>query len=250
MDTKFVKVKKETDYTVVDNTFIKDNRLSWKAKGVMTYLLSLPSDWVIHLTEIETHATDGKDSLRSAITELKKYGYLISEQKKDESGRFCETIYTVLEKPYTEKPQAVKPKTEKPPLLNTNNNKVLNIQNTDKTTCVAQKDNGYQEVTKVYFDNFKKLYDSGRVKTEKPFFSARSGKAIKDVLSKLPKENVVTVLNNAMNDNWIVEQGYTLTTILSESQINKLLNARPQQKPQFKNFDKQSLADKDFFSQQ
>lgn len=117
------------------------------------------------------------------------------------------------------------------------------------TTSIAEGSD-YQEVTKVYFDNFKKLYDSGKVKTEKPFFSARSGKAIKDVLSKLPKENVVTVLNNAMNDNWIVEQGYTLTTILSESQINKLLNARPQQKPQYKNFDKQSLADKDFFSQQ
>ena len=53
METKFIKTKKETNYTVLDNTFIQDTRLSWKAKGVMTYLLSLPDDWVIHLSEID-----------------------------------------------------------------------------------------------------------------------------------------------------------------------------------------------------
>ena len=60
MDTKFIKTKKEKNFTVLDNTFIKDTRLSWKAKGLMTYLLSLPDDWTIHLSEIEQHATDGK----------------------------------------------------------------------------------------------------------------------------------------------------------------------------------------------
>ena len=116
METKFIKAKKETNYTVLDNTFIQDTRLSWKAKGVMTYLLSLPDDWVIHLSEIERHATDGKDSLRSAINELKKYGYILTEQKKDASGRFCESVYTVYEKPkipYAEKPLAENPYTEK-----------------------------------------------------------------------------------------------------------------------------------------
>ena len=76
MDTKFIKTKKEKNYTVLDNTFIKDTRLSWKAKGLMTYLLSLPDDWTIHLSEIEQLATDGKSALLSAINELKEFGYL------------------------------------------------------------------------------------------------------------------------------------------------------------------------------
>ena len=129
-ETKFIKTKKDKNYTVLDNTFIQDLRLTWKAKGLMTYLLSLPDDWCIHLSELEDHAADGKDSLKTAIKELKIYGYLIATQKKNEAGRFCETVYTVIEKPLAEKPLA-----EKPPLLNTNIqstniNKVLNKQST------------------------------------------------------------------------------------------------------------------------
>ena len=139
-ETKFIKTKKDKNYTVLDNTFIQDLRLTWKAKGLMTYLLSLPDDWCIHLSELEEHAADGKDSLKTAIKELKIYGYLIATQKKNEAGRFCETVYTVIEKPLAEKPLA-----EKPPLLNTNIqstnvNKVLNEQSTNNTNITANVD--------------------------------------------------------------------------------------------------------------
>ena len=154
-ETKFIKTKKDKNYTVLDNTFIQDLRLTWKAKGLMTYLLSLPDDWCIHLSELEEHAADGKDSLKTAIKELKIYGYLIATQKKNEAGRFCETVYTVIEKPLAEKPLAEKPLAEKPlaekplaekpPLLNTNIqstniNKVLNKQSTNNTNITANVD--------------------------------------------------------------------------------------------------------------
>jgi hypothetical protein len=80
-ETKFIRGRKDRNYTVMDNTFLKDVRLSWKAKGVMAYLLSLPDDWQIYLSEIETHSPDGKSSLASAINELKEYGYLKAEEE-------------------------------------------------------------------------------------------------------------------------------------------------------------------------
>ena len=146
-DTKFIKTKKEKNYTVLDNTFIKDVSLSWKAKGLMTYFISLPDDWVIHLSEIEKHANDGMGSLRSAINELKEHGYLKAEQKKV-NGKFAEMIYTIIEnpnsplneiphteKPHTENPHTEDPYTENRTQLNTNilNTKELNtnILNTD-----------------------------------------------------------------------------------------------------------------------
>ena len=113
MATVFIREKKERDFTVINNTFIKDVSLSWKAKGLMAYLLSLPDDWEIHLSEVESHALDGKATLRSAINELKEHGYLIVMQKK-ENGKFGEMKYIVIENPYTEKPQAEKPQAEKP----------------------------------------------------------------------------------------------------------------------------------------
>ena len=97
-ETKFVKTKKERNYTVLDNTFIQDANMSWKAKGLMAYLLSLPDDWVIHFSEIEKHSTDGKAALRSAINELKEHGYLKAEQKR-ENDRFAEMVYIIIENP-------------------------------------------------------------------------------------------------------------------------------------------------------
>ena len=84
----------------------------------------------------------------------------------------------------------------------------------------------YKKVIEQYFNNYKKLYEQKRVNTEKPYFTQRSGKAIKDILTRLSLNNVITILNNAMSDNWIVENGYAITTILAESQINKLLNGK------------------------
>lgn len=146
MDTKFIKTKKEKNYTVLDNTFIKDTRLSWKAKGLMTYLLSLPDDWIIHLSEIEKHATDGKSALRTAINELKELGYLKAEQKR-ENNRFAEMVYIIIENPdspltdfqQAENLQTEKQFTENQPLQNTNNNKVLNKQNTNNNIPKEKK---------------------------------------------------------------------------------------------------------------
>lgn len=141
-ETKFVKTKKERNYTVLDNTFIQDASLSWKAKGLMTYLLSLPDDWEIHLSEIEKHSTDGKAALRSAINELKEHGYLRAEQKRKDN-RFAEMIYVIIENPaekekslFTDFQKTGKQETEKlnsenRTLQNTNINKVLKEQNTD-----------------------------------------------------------------------------------------------------------------------
>ena len=152
MDTKFIKTKKERNYTVLDNSFIKDVKLSWKAKGVMAYLLSLPEDWTIHLSEIETHATDGKDSLRSALKELKEYNYLKAYQKK-ENGKFGEMVYIIIENPqteipYTENPLSEIPLSENQTLLNTNDNKVQSVKNTNNNIPKEKKHkNGtYQNV--------------------------------------------------------------------------------------------------------
>lgn len=143
-DTYFIKEKKDKNFTVLDNTFIKDTSLSWKAKGVMTYLLSLPEDWKVNFCEIEKHACDGRDSLRSAIKELREKGYLVVEQTRNEKGLFTETVYKIIEKPQTEipfadNPLADEPHAENPKLLNTNNNKILNKLNTNNTKTRTSK---------------------------------------------------------------------------------------------------------------
>ena len=96
--TQFIREKKERDFTVINNTVLKDARLSWKAKGLFCYLLSLPEDWIIYQSELLNHATDGRESLRNAIQELEQLGYLQIEKKRDDKGQFT-TVYKVIENP-------------------------------------------------------------------------------------------------------------------------------------------------------
>jgi hypothetical protein len=119
-ETFFYRSKKERSYTVVDNTFIRDERLSWKAKGLMTYLLSLPEDWKIYMKEIVNHSSDGEAGLRSAIKELTKYGYIKFERKRNKKGVFMQGIYKIIENPHLENPNVDNPDLENRTLLNTN----------------------------------------------------------------------------------------------------------------------------------
>ncbi|MED4359451.1 DnaD domain-containing protein [Geobacillus stearothermophilus] len=108
-----IRVQKNSNYVVMNKTALHDPRLSWKAKGLHAYMLSMPDDWKFYDDELEKHAKDGKDALKSAIKELKQYGYMRRERRQNEQGKFeWETI--VYEEPYMEKPSMEKPSMEKP----------------------------------------------------------------------------------------------------------------------------------------
>lgn len=195
----------EGNYTCLNNTCIRDPRLSLKAKGLHTYLMSLPPGWHLYKSELVTHFRDGMDSVNSAIKELEEYGYVeITEQKRTESGKFSSKSYGfhAIPKdqtdqtdqssrngfPVTAKPLTVKPSTENPVLLTTNK---LNINKliTKLTNCMGeqtvQKDSEPQdreEVSESVFSNKIKELFGGEYPFDKNFENA--------VLSKLSEYKV------------------------------------------------------------
>lgn len=91
---------KNNPYTMINKNVLQDERLSWKARGLMGYLLSLPDDWVIYLEELERHSDkDGRESLASGIKELIGLDYIVREQSRAEKGKFGAWTYTVFESP-------------------------------------------------------------------------------------------------------------------------------------------------------
>ena len=129
------RIKKTNNFTAVNNDFIQDEKLSWKAKGIIIYLMSLPDDWKIYLSELANHAKDGRDSTNNGIKELIDNGYCRRTEVRDSNGTFAGYNYEISDtkefQPQTEKPQTENPFTDNPQLLNTNNNKEYNKQNTD-----------------------------------------------------------------------------------------------------------------------
>ncbi|NKQ22767.1 helix-turn-helix domain-containing protein, partial [Brevibacillus laterosporus] len=69
-------IKRENPFVQIDKTPINDDRLSWKAKGLLVYLLSKPDDWTIMIIDLIKHAKDGRDSVYSGLKELEHAGYL------------------------------------------------------------------------------------------------------------------------------------------------------------------------------
>lgn len=166
--TVFIRTKKERNYTVMDNTFLRDERLSAKAKGIFAYILYLPEDWCIYQSELVKHFSDGKDALRAAIKELETFGYISKEHIKDiKTGRFTHWQYTVNETPKTPEadfPKLDFPKLENPPLLNTNNK--INTNN----------------------NNISEVLTSEKPKSEPPHFINSDNEVKKATRSKKPSK--------------------------------------------------------------
>ena len=81
---------KEHGYTITDNQIIKDERLSWKARGIFQYLWAMPDDWNFYVDEVAKHSKDGIKALKSGLSELEKYGYLKRIRIRDKKGLFSE----------------------------------------------------------------------------------------------------------------------------------------------------------------
>ena len=143
------RIKKLNNFTAVNNEFIRDEKLSWKAKGIIIYLLSLPDDWNLHLSELANHAKDGRDATNNGIKELIENGYCRRTEVRDTNGTFAGYNYEIsdtkdfqpqTESPQEEKPQTENPFTDNPQLPNTNSNKELTKPNTDITNNIKNID--------------------------------------------------------------------------------------------------------------
>lgn len=143
-----IRGKRETNFTILKNDPLRDTRLSFKARGIMSYMLSLPDDWKFYISELARHSDhDGRDSIQSGLKELEKCGYLQRITKRSSNGRFDSIDYLLVDtpvsspetdipdtgKPDSDNPQPVKPDTANPPLRSTNVTKDLSLPSTEGT---------------------------------------------------------------------------------------------------------------------
>ena len=160
-------------YTVIGNEAAQDSSLSWKARGLLVYLLSLPRDWNIRLSELARHATDGIDSTRKAMDELLNAGYIQRGARiRKPDGKLGDYVYLVTgvrdDLPELEKPTLEKPTQENPTLQNKEITKeTKNKRNTE------------------YITHFESWWDDWKAKaTRKPGRKAKAFENFKKLLAK------------------------------------------------------------------
>lgn len=119
--------KKESSFTQVSNSFLRDNNISFKAKGLFCYMFSMSENWNFTLQSIATQQKDGLDSVKSAMDELKQYGYISYEKHSNGSGTYFLNDEPNMENPNVENPNLVKSTPIKKKNLDKNKNNSYDI---------------------------------------------------------------------------------------------------------------------------
>lgn len=76
------KIEKNNNHTVMSNYHLKDRNLSYKVKGLLSFMLSLPENWDYSLAGLCTISKEGRDGIRSILKELQEHHYLEIENDK------------------------------------------------------------------------------------------------------------------------------------------------------------------------
>lgn len=97
-------------YTIIHDALAQDNRLSYRARGVMLYLLSHSDNWVPKSVDIAANSgKEGREACRKAMAELEQLGYLVRKKRQKPNGHWV-TESWIIEHPEDEtqrRPEAV-----------------------------------------------------------------------------------------------------------------------------------------------
>lgn len=74
------------DYVTIHNSLAQNHTLSFKARGMMAYFLSLPDHWEIYVSQLEKICKEGRDAILSGLRELKEAGYIHHIKKSFHEG--------------------------------------------------------------------------------------------------------------------------------------------------------------------
>ena len=97
------KIKKEKAFAQISNELINNRELSYKALGILTYILSKPDDWQVYMSDLVRENVDGEKSVRNGLNELieKRYVQRYRVYNKD-TGKVHHWETLVSEIPFSE----------------------------------------------------------------------------------------------------------------------------------------------------
>lgn len=141
--------KRPNNFVMLDKTFLEDDRLSFKAKGILAYLLSKPDNWKVIVGNLVKYSKDGKSAVYAGLKELKECGYYVKTPIRSEDGRrisrWESTVYEMPDSLLTDFQEIDNEEIENQYLENrerNNNyyNNKLNINNNHVSLSVREED--------------------------------------------------------------------------------------------------------------
>lgn len=110
------KLSFEDHFTQIPNGWLRDPRLSRRARGLLAELMTHAIGWEITIESLVATGIEGRDAIRRAVGELVELGYLKQDRVRDEAGKLRGAHYELgspdepkSDLPTLDKPTSVKP---------------------------------------------------------------------------------------------------------------------------------------------
>jgi hypothetical protein len=84
-------------FTIISNAWMRDARLSWKAKGLLAYIAGHAPGHELSSEQIIAEGDDGRDAVRAGLRELEAAGYLVRRQRRGAGGLVVGTDFELTD---------------------------------------------------------------------------------------------------------------------------------------------------------
>ena len=146
----------DNNFTMIDNSIIRDSELSDGAKVLLIFMLSMANDWSFSVRGLASLLGLSVSIVSARVSELKRHGYVISSMTKSKSGKFESSSWEVFEVPSSRVPILPNTEISEHGFVGTRK-----FQNTEKSEYRKSEHNKYQykevpnsKKTKVKEDRF------------------------------------------------------------------------------------------------
>ena len=222
------RTKRNDNFTIVNNDILRNANMSFEAKGMLCYILSLPDDWILHTTKLMSDFKIGRHYLKRCFGEIEKCGYMAKVGiVKGKGGRFEGYSYmfydTPIISPCADLPYADFPHTEEQHLLITNNNKEL-INTNNPLTPLKGGTNKIEDIDSINLEQdvlffigaYKRIFEHKLKRVIRDDMIDK--RELKRQLKRLndsggDKERVLLCMNKIIEDKWQYDNNYPSLSI-------------------------------------
>ncbi|MFK0127135.1 hypothetical protein ACIQSP_27975 [Streptomyces nigra] len=86
-------------FTQVANGLFRDNRISYRAKGIFGCISTHRNGWPVTVAALASVGPDGRDAVRAGLRELEQFGYLVRTRLRSPDGTLGGSAYRITDRP-------------------------------------------------------------------------------------------------------------------------------------------------------
>lgn len=109
----------QSHYTIISNDVLRDEQLSFRARGILASILSRPDNWRTDSESLAKESKEGRTAILTALKELEQVGYLQRKKYQNDKGHWVteSLVFDRPQNPAYGNPTSVEPTSDNPTLL-------------------------------------------------------------------------------------------------------------------------------------